>query len=81
MDSASSQQMLGNHEAQLVNLHNDITSIKKSLDSLIENQQAIIRTLSEAKGGWKTLLLVAGASGAVATLISHIPGLGFLIAK
>lgn len=58
----------------------DIRHIQEDMDRVIEQMKAmqstltdISATLSEAKGGWKVLMLVGGASGAVgATLVKLI---------
>ena len=43
-------------------MKSDIELIKKSLDN-------IDKVLSEAKGGWRTLMWAAGAGGAVAAFV------------
>jgi len=43
-------------------MKSDIEQIKKSLDN-------IDKVLSEAKGGWRTLMWAAGAGGAVAAFV------------
>ena len=55
----------------------DIRHIQDDMDKMLEQMKvmqatlsAINTTLSEAKGGWKMLLLIGGASGAIgATLV------------
>jgi hypothetical protein len=53
----------------------DIRHIQDDMDKMIEQMKAmqitlsaINATLSEAKGGWKILMMVGGASGALAAL-------------
>jgi len=53
----------------------DIRHIQEDMDKMIEQMKvmqitlsAINATLSEAKGGWKILMMVGGASGAFAAL-------------
>ena len=46
-------------------MKSDIAEIKNTI-------AAINATLSEAKGGWKTLMWIGGASGAVSALFTHM---------
>ena len=42
----------------------------KDMDEIKEAIKEISKTLSEAKGGWKLLLVVGGIGASVATLIT-----------
>jgi hypothetical protein len=56
---------LGEHSAKIEGLQSDVSEIKADVK--------IIRdTLSEARGGWKTLMMVAGASGAVGAILGKV---------
>lgn len=55
------QRSLGRHEAEIESLQKDLLDLKVDV-------KIILATLSEARGGWKTLLLVAGVAGAVGAL-------------
>lgn len=56
------QRDIGKLEAKTEGLEERLSRMEGKLDAVAE-------TLSEAKGGWKTLLMMAGASGAVGALI------------
>lgn len=58
---------LGRHGAEIEALQKDMIELKKDV-------KTILSTLAEARGGWKTLMLVAGVAGAVGA------GLGKLVA-
>ena len=58
------QRNLGKHEAQIEALDRDIREMREDMRRIFEKLEAINETLSEAKGGWKTLMWVAGASAA-----------------
>lgn len=60
--SADIHRTLGEHDAQLEALGRDVSEMKADI-------KAIRETLSEARGGWKTLLLVGGAAGSMGALI------------
>lgn len=59
------QRDLGRHEAQIEQLREDMSSVKADVHTIKE-------ILSEAKGGWKTLLLVAGVAGSAGAIISKL---------
>lgn len=72
------QRNLGKHEAQIEALDRDIREMREDMRRIFEKLESINETLSEAKGGWKTLMWVAGASaalgGVVVKLISVVGG-------
>lgn len=54
----------------------DIKHIQEDMDKMLETMQTMQKTLadinvtlSEAKGGWRVLMMVGGASGALAALV------------
>lgn len=70
MTDGDVQRDLGRMEAQ-------IKSLTKQLEALTETVARLDRTLSEARGGWKMLIAVAGLAGVIgagiAKLIAYIP--------
>ena len=61
---------LGRHEAEIMSLQADMRELKSDV-------KTILNTLSEARGGWKTLMLIGGIAGAAGALITKvIPFLG-----
>lgn len=56
------QRNLGQHDAQLEDLDRRVERIENKLDE-------IITSIHEAKGGWKTLMLIGGAAGAMGALL------------
>src|SRR3990172_3457498 len=63
---------IGRLEAQVANLERDAIEIKGDL-------KALVATANQARGGWKTLILVAGAAGAAGALASKVVGLVGLV--
>lgn len=58
---------LGQHEAEIARLREEMAQMR-------EDVHAIKLMLAEAKGGWRVIMLVAGASGAVgAALAKFLP--------
>ena len=58
----TNEREIGEHGARLVALEGDMTELKGDV-------KLILQELHTAKGGWKTLMLVGGAAGAVGALI------------
>ena len=63
------QRDLGKHEAQIDALERDIHLMRAEMKSISDQLATINTTLSEAKGGWKTLMFISGASAAVGGLL------------
>lgn len=58
---------LGEHDAKIENLEKEVHLLRQDVARIFEKLDDINLTLSSAKGGWKTLLLIGGAiSGLVA---------------
>lgn len=57
-------------EVQIAVLKTELEHMRKDMDEVKDDLKAIRSTLSEAKGGWKTLMLVAGVSSTVGAFIA-----------
>jgi len=61
---------IGRHDAQIDNL-------QRQMEQVLEELHQIKETLSEAKGGWRMLMLVGGASATMgAGLVKALAFLG-----
>lgn len=56
---------LATHSVEIRHIQDDMDRMMGDIKTIKESLQEINKTLSEAKGGWKTLMWVAGASSAV----------------
>jgi hypothetical protein len=56
---------LATHAADIAHLQNDMDKMLENMKAMQATLTAIDKTLSEAKGGWKMLMLLAGASGTI----------------
>ena len=65
---------LGAHDARLDALEREIQALRDDNKRIFEKLDTINTTLSEAKGGWRTLMWVGGASGVLGAAISHAFG-------
>ena len=57
---------------RLAKLEQQVLSADEDMRELKSDVKTILATLAEAKGGWKTLVLIAGAAGAVGALALKI---------
>ena len=56
---------LATHAADIAHLQNDMDKMLENMKAMQATLTAIDKTLSEAKGGWKMLMLLSGASGTI----------------
>jgi hypothetical protein len=66
------------HKAEIAELRGDIAELKAGMAGVQLALQTIQATLSEARGGWRTLMLVGGAGttlgGCLAWALEHLTG-------
>lgn len=60
---------LGKHDAQIESLQREVKHLHEDMGRVMEQLSEIQQTLSEARGGWKTLMWVSGLSAALGGLI------------
>lgn len=63
---------IGRHDAQIEALQAQVDRMHHEMQTVVKELQSINRTLSEARGGWKTLAAVAGMSGAVGVAFAKV---------
>ena len=63
---------LATHAADIKHLQDDMDKLVADMNDIKTALQAIQTTLSEARGGWRVLMLIAGASGTVGAAITQI---------
>jgi hypothetical protein len=61
----SVERELATHSVEIRHIQDDMDKMMADMSDIKKSLEAINQTLSEAKGGWKTLMWVAGASSAV----------------
>lgn len=57
---------------KLQRLQEDVEQLSSTLENLTVVLNSLNATLSEARGGWKMLLLVAGSSSAISAAVGYI---------
>jgi NADPH:quinone reductase-like Zn-dependent oxidoreductase len=63
---------LATHASDIRHMKDDIDSMINTMKDMNATLISINTTLSEAKGGWKMLMLVGGAGGAVGSFLTYI---------
>jgi prefoldin subunit 5 len=75
-DSVEMIKDLAVHDVEIKHLQDDMDKMVKEMAEIKKSLALIQATLSEAKGGWKTLLMVGGAAatigGVISWLLQHI---------
>lgn len=65
------------HEVKIAVLSTELEHMRRDMDEVKSDLKVIRETLQQAKGGWKTLMLVAGISSTVGAFIAKLsPWLG-----
>lgn len=70
------QRDLGKHDAQIEALQDQVNRLHEDMKKVMDQLSSIQQTLSEAKGGWRTLMWISGLSatigGAVVKLVTWL---------
>jgi len=71
-DAIQTARELATHASDIKHLQDDMDKVLESIKTMQATLTAIDKTLSEAKGGWKMLMLVGGAGGAVGSFLTYL---------
>lgn len=71
-DSIETARELATHAADIRHLQDDMDKIVESMAAMQKSLAEINTTLSEAKGGWKVLMMFGGAGGVLGALFTQI---------
>jgi prefoldin subunit 5 len=63
---------LGKHDAQIEALNTQVNRMYADMQQMMGQLTTIQQTLSEAKGGWKTLMWVGGLSAALGGIVVKV---------
>ena len=69
---AQAQVDIGKLEIEVQHLRDDVADLKKLVERLAEQVGAVTAQLSEARGGWKMLMLIGGAGAALGSMFSWV---------
>jgi hypothetical protein len=59
-------------DKEIGRLEGRMSSVERDLSTMKTDLRCILKTLNEARGGWKTLLLAAGVAGTIGALASKL---------
>ena len=74
IDPIETARELATHANDIQHLQEDMDKMVKEMQEIKLAIQAINKTLSEAKGGWKTLMAVGGAVSVITGVVGLIVG-------
>lgn len=63
---------IATHGAEIKHIQDDLDSIAAEMIEVRKALAEINKTLSEAKGGWKVLMMIGGAGGAVGSFFTWV---------
>ncbi len=68
----SVERELAVHETEIKHLQADMDKLVSDMDDIKSTLNSINNTLAEARGGWKVLMLVGGAGGALGAVVTQV---------
>jgi prefoldin subunit 5 len=71
-DSIETARELATHAADIRHLQDDMDKLVASMTAMQNSLAEINTTLSEAKGGWKVLMMFGGAGGAAGAIVTQV---------
>lgn len=71
-ESIETARELATHAADIRHLQDDMDKLVESMATMNKTLLDINNTLSEAKGGWKVLMMFGGAGGVLGALFTQL---------
>jgi prefoldin subunit 5 len=71
-DAIETARELATHAADIKHLQDDMDRLVSNIEDIKKTLQAINNTLSEAKGGWKVLMMFGGAGGVIGAIVTQV---------
>ena len=68
----SVERELAVHETEIKHLQSDMDKLVQDMESIKATLNDINATLAEARGGWKVLMMVGGAGGALGAVVTQV---------
>jgi len=63
------------NDHELGELQAEVRNVKEAVGEMRKDIKGILDTLAQARGGWKTLLLVAGIAGVAGAVLTKLVAL------
>ena len=67
----SVERELAVHETEIRHLQSDMDKLVADMEAIKDTLNNINQTLAEARGGWKILMMVGGAGGALGAVVTQ----------
>lgn len=80
-DSTDLHRDIGRLEGRMEAVERELRELKGTQGAIGQDLKAIRSTIDQAKGGWKTILLVAAAGGAVGALVMKLSWIAGVLPK
>lgn len=71
-ESIETARELATHAADIRHLQEDMDKLVESMAAMNKTLTDINNTLSEAKGGWKVLMMFGGAGGVLGAIVTQV---------
>jgi len=74
VDEIQTARELATHASDIKHLQDDMDSMKEDIAAIRKSLEDINKTLSEAQGGWKVLMMAGGAISAITAVVGFFTG-------
>ena len=74
VDEIQTARELATHANDIKHLQDDMDAMKEDIAAIRTSIESINKTLSEAKGGWKVLMMAGGAISAITAVVGFFTG-------
>jgi cation transport ATPase len=71
-DAIKTARELATHASDIKHMQEDMDKLVASVAAMQQTLIGIDKTLSEARGGWKVLMVIGGAGGALGAVITQL---------
>lgn len=74
VDNIQTARELATHASDIKHLQDDMDAMKEDIAAIRKSLEDIDKTLSEARGGWKVLMMAGGAISAITAIVGFFTG-------
>jgi prefoldin subunit 5 len=74
VDDIQTARELATHASDIKHLQDDMDAMKEDIAAIRKSLEDIDKTLSEARGGWKVLMMAGGAISAITAVVGFFTG-------
>jgi prefoldin subunit 5 len=74
VDDIQTARELATHANDIAHLQDNMDAMKEDIKAIRKSLEDIDKTLSEARGGWKVLMMAGGAISAITAIVGFFTG-------